>query len=125
MKKGLYNLLSNSGAKPISLSSTAGVDTFADPTISNDYSSEGIVYVEVAGFASATGTGFVPKLWESFNGGAWFLNTALPTSATAVSYSVHVDGLGKHLKASYATNVGPANGISTVRMTLEVFENDD
>ncbi len=122
MLKGVYNLLTLNTGAPIAVSSSAGVDVFAYPSIDASHASEGIAYVEVAGFSTPTGAGFTPKLWHSFNGQAWFLQTALPTSDTAVSYSVHVDGLGKYLKASYAAEVGPANGISTLRMSIELFE---
>lgn len=124
MLKGVYNLLTLNTGAPIAVSSTDGVDTFAYPSIDASHASEGIMYVEIGSLSSPTGAGVSPKLWHSFNNASWFLQTALPTSDTAVSYSVHVDGLGKYLKASYATEVGNAvgGGVSVLRMKIELFE---
>ena len=115
MGKSIYNLLQKNTGDPILLSTTGATVTFGTPIVMNDFARDGLVYVETIGYSSVS-AGFTPKLYNSFNGYVWFLNTSLPAQDTGASVSYVVDNLGKYLRMGYTVE---AEHIGDVRVMLE------
>ena len=127
IQKTIYNLLTQNTSAPISLSSTNGTTSFPGPLIYNEHAFDGGIYCHVSGFAATvSGVGFRPRLYCSFNGVDWYMNTALPALTTAAHYFKKVTDLGPYIKLGYRAGGKNAefNGkiVSNARIYLHLNE---
>jgi len=127
MNKRLESFIPNSKTDPtlapVSLDTTATTVTYYDDmVVTNEHAQDGLLYVETLGYNTAT-AGFTPKVYSSFNGYQWFLNTSLPVTDTGGSIAYPLDNLGKYIKFGYTAEV--KRNISKVRVMLELNETYD
>lgn len=117
MEKVIHNLLTQNTATPIQIIKNA-TEQFTGPRFLNESGPRSKMYVQISGIAVG-GTGFIPKLYSSFNGYSWFLHStnspyiaALTTSASRMYDFPHV---GNYIRMGYIAN----STVSAVRCILE------
>lgn len=97
--KELFDCLTVTG-EPIAITSSAGgVEQFG-PVQHNENARMGRMYISANGFGTVS-TGLAVKLYASFNGASWYLQTAFPTLTTAYNQVVNLEYLPRYFKVGY------------------------